>query len=73
MLYCFLLAEVLLCMDPAQDGRVCVVGGGVERKLCDICDIDQALYPTTKRISFYFTRDIARKKVAFQLQLSLKF
>ena len=32
MLYCFPLADVLLCMDPEQDGRVflcvCLGGGG---------------------------------------------
>ena len=28
MLDCFPLADVLLCMDPEQDSRVCVAGRG---------------------------------------------
>ena len=52
---------------------VCVVGGGgVEGKLCNICDIDQALYPTTKKDFILLYKRYSPEKVAFQLQLSLK-
>ena len=53
MLYCFPSADVLLCMDPEQAGKVCVCvvglwwggGGGCggEEEDCDVYDMDQTL------------------------------
>ena len=46
LLYCFPLADVLLCMDGRQGVCVCVLGesgrGGGEED-CDIFGIDQTL------------------------------
>ena len=61
MLYCFPVADVLLCMDPEQGWMVCVcvVGGGGGRREEDcLIDISNSVL-SLKRISCSFPRDIA--------------
>ena len=80
LLYCFPLADVLLCMDAEQDGRVCVCKGwgrgggnvwgggrgGEENSVIYVICIKLCILPP-KRISCTFPRDIARKQVKCQM------
>ena len=77
MLYWFPLADVMLCMDPEQEGRVYFEEGGVRRlgegvrggaKTLVIYVVWTKLCILSPiRSSYNFLRDVAQKQVSFQM------